>query len=75
VFGIPLTEEVLLKAGFKKSAYFITDYYIDKYRYSIKTKAFCVMINGDAFVLFYAKYLHTLQNFFQLTNKELNIDL
>jgi len=72
---IPLTEELLLKCGFEKSStHFV--YNIDKYK--------CIILMPDNNRGFYLcdtdvdidfHYLHTLQNFFALTNQELKINL
>ena len=76
---IPLTEEILLKAGFiKKGDWYFLDIlclgYItrdDVLQTEIKTS-----LNIDKWVVIDIKYLHQLQNlYFALTGEELKIEL
>lgn len=71
VYGITLTEELLLKCGFEKDMY---------ERHWIK--GLCVHLGNNEFYVFYeqgrvfVKYLHQLQNlYYALTGKELEIKL
>jgi len=67
---IPLTEELLLKCGFVKYSNDIL-VFAKKYYYVKSNKT--IMIGQEPFCTI--EYLHTLQNFFALTNQELKIIL
>jgi len=67
---IPITEELLLKCGFRN--YSANILVLDKkYYYNKSTKT--IFIGQEP--IFEIEYLHTLQNFFALTNQELKIIL
>ena len=82
LFGIPLTEEILLKCGFSITESIFHD---NTNAYEIKSWGRIVLINGilqsDEFYFLDGlsteiKYLHQLQNlYFALTNEELTIQL
>lgn len=71
--GIPITEEILLKAGFVWEDH------------GLRKKSFCIRQYGSGFALFLANeslnfmlrldYVHTLQNFFSSIGEELEINL
>jgi len=78
LFGIPLTEEILLKCGFVIVDFNGIEASLENSRYSVKSVKdydgwfFC---DGDS-VLTNFKYLHQLQNlYFALTQTELTINL
>lgn len=75
---IELTEEILLKCGFKIST--------DKEHFFINHYGFCLVYDGkdyclkmridEPYVVCYSRYLHQLQNlYFALCNEELNVKL
>ncbi len=67
IAGIPITEEILLKYGFVKSANFKFIHPLDDSYTIIKGEGFYV-----SNVLYEVKYIHQLQNIhFALTGKEL----
>jgi hypothetical protein len=84
---IPLTEEILLKAGFENSsfAYFthlmpkeitVIDLTVHFTGYDLKTLSERTIGFDDMEYPFPCKYLHQLQNlYFALTGEELNIEL
>lgn len=69
---IPLTEEILIKAGFEKGSVFIDDLEISV---NIKNNLLTIQQNGEHFgVQIDIEYLHQLQNIiFDLIGKELEI--
>ena len=70
---ISLTEEILLKCGFKK----INKIYFRKGALTIEVQSFGhFRVSFDGKMLVNLKHLHQLQNlYFALTNEELNIEL
>ena len=75
---IPLTEEILLKCGFKNSKSNIITYtYINNPAYYITEIGNCfTFISCDKIRVRSIKYLHELQNlFFAITGEELEVEL
>lgn len=75
---IPLTEEILLKFGFKKEkTTYINDYYIfinGVWNIKFKREGYCSFITFGCF-LTDIKYVHELQNlYFALTKEELTFN-
>ena len=89
IFGIPLTEKILLDCGFVKDGLFVGEfvYTKSKYFYSMELKLLFVITGHNGEVLNYEGYevqtsdnqtiyLHELQNlFYSLTKTELIIKL
>ena len=78
--GIPLTPEILEKAGFEKVREESCEIDLDHFRISYDGQTFLLYDNdfgpGSGVLLFHIKYLHQLQNlYFALTGQELNIEL
>ena len=74
---IPLTEEILLKCGFKKysDAFYYDNWCILPLVISLRDKR-TVLGDRDEIEINNIKYLHQLQNlYFALTQEELEIDL
>lgn len=74
---IPLTEEILLKAGFDEESEKPINYSANLYVDMVSNEA-CVGCEYDGFHLVRSniKYVHQLQNlYFALTGEELNIEL
>ena len=76
---IPLTEEILLKCGFEKSAWdnysTFRNMFCSEGCVVISLEHSCIEI-GDLMLDINIKHLHQLQNlYFELTNKELEIEL
>ena len=74
--GIPLTEEWLLKFGFKESKTFFgrNSFEKDGYHLIKNGKYFEFLVIGSSVILAKIKYVHQLQNlYFALTGKELEI--
>lgn len=81
LFGIPLTEEILIKCGFKKSNDLDEFYHLDllnkwtRIYFNPKHNICILQINQDDSCI-KIQYLHQLQNLvFSLTQKELTIQL
>jgi hypothetical protein len=76
ILGIPLTPEILIKAGFEEMEFSIFEsnkYDIYLY-YSKKANGFLFKSRPDGGIIL--KHLHQLQNlYFALTGEELNIQL
>lgn len=75
IFPIPLTEEILLKCGFReKERYFIKDYIQLLKPIGVHSYRHILFSNGKRSVEI--QHLHQLQNlYFALTNEELTINL
>lgn len=74
---IPLTSEILEKAGFAayKFGYWMDRKDIDGFRYDLNDKEFCIVEAIDRFCA-PCEHLHQLQNiYFALTGNELQINL
>jgi hypothetical protein len=74
--GIPLTEEILIKAGFEKKDYV---FFIGHHGFCLAFDGqdYCLHQNPDTdVVIAYCRFLHQLQNlYFLIRGKELNIEL
>ncbi len=80
LYGIPLTEEILLKCGFEKLTTKSEGYNASSYSYRRGSSLIVCLYDGILSVSFWQgnekKYLHELQNFFfTLTGEELEITL
>jgi hypothetical protein len=76
---IPLTPELLEKAGFRKASYYVAAYSREGWGIDVNDEGdhYELFINDEAgYLLGKINYLHQLQNaFFALTGKELTITL
>jgi hypothetical protein len=79
ILPIPLTPELLEKAGFRKASYYVAAYSREGWGIDVNDEGdhYELFINDEAgYLLGKINYLHQLQNaFFALTGKELTITL